>query len=78
MVIKPFKARTNLSKMSLFPRLHYGKSMIDFKKLIFFHREVIFHPVRELPGAIFDINSVDAGAHKNRKPSRKFKRMLGS
>ena len=64
--------------MFLFPWLHYGESMIDFEKSTFFHCEVIFHPVRELPRAIFDINSVDAGAHKNRKSSRKFKIMLES
>ena len=50
MAIKPFWPRTNLSKMFLFPRLHYGESIIDFKKSTFFRREAIFHPVRELPG----------------------------
>ena len=64
--------------MSLFPRLHYGESMIDFEKSTFFHREVIFHTVRELPRAIFDVKSVDAGGHKNRKSSKKFKIMLES
>ena len=64
--------------MSLFPRLHYGESMIDFEKSTFFHREVIFHTVREVPRAIFDVKSVDAGIHKNRKSSRKFKIMLQS
>ena len=64
--------------MSLFPRLHYGESMIDFEKSTFFHREVIFHTVRQLPRAIFDVKSVDAGAHKNRKSSQKFKIMLES
>ena len=62
--------------MFLFPWLHYGESMIDFEKSTFFHREVNFHPVRELPRAIFDIKSVDAGTHKNQKSSRKFKIML--
>ena len=64
--------------MVLFPWLHYGESIIDFEKSTFFHPEVIFHLVRELPRAIFDIKSVDAGAHKNRKSSRKFKIMLES
>ena len=64
--------------MFLFPWLHYGESMIDFEKSTFFHREVIFHSVSELPRAIFDVKSVDAGAHKNRKSCRKFKKMLGS
>ena len=64
--------------MFLFPWLHYGESMIDFEKSTFFHREAIFHSVRELPRAIFDIKSVDAGAYKNRKSSRKFKIMLES
>ena len=64
--------------MSLFPRLHYGESMIDFEKSTFFHREVIFLTVRELLKAIFDVKSVDAGAHKNRKSSQKFKIMLES
>ena len=62
--------------MFLFPWLHYGESIIDFEKSTFFHREVIFHPVRELPRAIFDVKSVDAGGHKNRKSSQKFKIML--
>ena len=52
--------------------------MIDFEKSTIFHREVIFHPVREFPRAIFDVKSVDAGAHKNRKSSRKLKIMLES
>ena len=52
--------------------------MIDFKKSTFFHRDVIFHSVRELPRAIFDVKSVDASAHKNRKSSRKLKIMLES
>ena len=64
--------------MSLFPWLHYGESIIDFEKSTFFHREVIFHSVRELPRVIFDVKSVDAGAHKNRKSSRKFKIMSES
>ena len=64
--------------MSLFPRLHYGKSMIDFEKSTFFHREVIFLTVRALHRTIFDVKSVDAGAHKNRKSSQKFKIMLES
>ena len=63
--------------MFLFPWLHYGESIIDFEKSSFFHREVNFHPVRELP-SIFDIRSVDAGTHKNRKTSRKFKIILES
>ena len=64
--------------MSHFPWLHYGESIIDFEKSTFFHREVIFHPVRELSREIFDVKSVDAGAHKNRKSSRKFKIILES
>ena len=64
--------------MSFFPRLHYGESMIDFEKSTFFHCEVIFHTVRELLRAIFDVKSVDAGGHKNRKSSQKFKIMLES
>ena len=52
--------------------------MIDFEKSTFFHREVIFHTVRQLPRAIFDVKSVDAGAHKNRKSFRKLKIMLES
>ena len=65
--------------MFLFPWLHYGESIIDFEKSTFFHREVNFHSVRKSQGAtkaIFDINSVDAGAYKNRKSCRKFKIML--
>ena len=46
--------------MFFLPWLHYGESMIDFEKSTFFHREAIFHSVRELPRAIFDIKSVDA------------------
>ena len=57
--------------MSLFPRLHYGESMIDFEKSTFFHREVIFHAVRELPRAIFDVKTVDTGAHETPKSSQK-------
>ena len=64
--------------MSLFPRLHYGESMIDFEKSTFFGGEAIFHSVRGLPRAIFDDKSVDAGGHKNRKSFRKFKKMLES
>ena len=64
--------------MFLFPWLHYGESIIDFEKSTFFHREVIFHPVRELPRVIFDVKSVDAGGHKNRKSFRKFKIILQS
>ena len=41
--------------------------MIDFEKLTFFHCEVIF-----------DVKSVDAGGHKNRNSSQKFKIMLES
>ena len=61
--------------MFLFPWLHYGESIIDFEKSAFFHREVIFHSIRELPRAIFDVKSVDAGPHKNRESSRKFEIM---
>ena len=67
--------------MSLFPRLHYGESMIDFEKLTYFHREVIFHTVGSSQGleiVVFDVKSVDAGGHKNRKSSEKFKIMLES
>ena len=64
--------------MSFFPWLHYGESMIDFEKSTIFHHEVIFLTVRQLPRAIFDVKSVDAGAHKNRKSSQKFKIMLES
>ena len=32
--------------------------MIDFEKSTFFHREVIFHTVRELPRAIFDVGNI--------------------
>ena len=64
--------------MSLFPWLHYGESIIGFEKSTFFHPEDIFHYVRELPRAIFDVKSVDAGAHKNRKSSQKSKIMLES
>ena len=55
--------------------------MIDFEKSTFFHREVIFHTVRELPRACnsrFDVKSVDAGGHKNRTSSQKIKIMLES
>ena len=48
--------------------------MVDFEKSIFFHREVIFHPVREFPRAVFDVKSVDKGAHvkiKNRLENSK-------
>ena len=58
--------------MFLFPLLHYGESMGDFEKLTFFHREVIFHLVRELSRAIFDVKSADAGGYKNRKLYRIF------
>ena len=64
--------------MSLFPWLHYGESMVDFEKSTFFDGEAIFRSVRELPRAILDDKSVDAGGHKNRKSFRKFKKMLGS
>ena len=64
--------------MFLFPRLHYGESMVDFEKSTFFHHEVIFPSVRKLPRAVFDVKSVDAGVHKNRNSSRKFKIMLES
>ena len=64
--------------MFLFPWLYYDESIIDFEKSTFFHREVNFHPVRELPRVIFDVKSVDAGAYKNRNSFRKFKRMLES
>ena len=52
--------------------------MIDFEKSTFFGCEAIFHTVREVPRAIFDVKSVDAGAHKNRKSCQKFKIMLES
>ena len=64
--------------MSLFQWLHYGESIIDFEKSTFFHREVIFHTVRELSKAIFDIKFVDADGHKNRELSQKFKILLES
>ena len=64
--------------MFLFPWLHYGESICNFEKSTFFHSQAIFHSVRELPRAIFDINSVDAGTHKNRKSYRKLKSMLES
>ena len=62
--------------MFLLPWLHFNESVIDFKESTFFHREVIFNSVRELPRAIFDVKSVDTGAHKNRKSFRKLKIML--
>ena len=37
--------------MSLFPLLHYGESIIDFETSAFFHRQAVFHSVRELQGA---------------------------
>ena len=52
--------------------------MVDFEMSTFFHCKVIFHSVRELPRAIFDVKSVDTGTHKNGKSSRKFKRILES
>ena len=58
--------------MVLFPWSHYVESIVDFEKSTFFHGEVIFHSVRELPRTIFDVKSVDA------KSSQKFKIMLES
>jgi len=53
--------------MSLFPRLHYGESIIDFEKSTFFDGEAIFHPVRELPRAIFDVGNIFEEPVKNLK-----------
>ena len=67
--------------MPLFPRLHYGESMIDFEKSTFFHREVNFHSIMEVQApkiVIFDFKAVEAGAHKNRKSSQKLKIILES
>ena len=64
--------------MFIFPWLHYGESIVDFERPTLFQGEVIFHRARDLPRAIFDVKSVDAGAHKNRKSSQKFKIILES
>ena len=53
--------------MSLFPWLYYGESMIDFEKSTFFDGEAIFHPVRELPRAIFDVGNIFEEPVKNLK-----------
>ena len=51
--------------MFLFPWLHYGESMVDFEKSTFFHRQVIFHSVREPPRAIFcNFNVYSMGSKK--------------
>ena len=41
--------------------------MIDFEKSPFFDGEAIFHPVRELPRAIFDVGNIFEEPVKNLK-----------
>ena len=53
--------------MFLFPWLHYGESMIDFEKSTFFDDETIFHPVRKLRRAIFDVGNIFEEPVKNLK-----------
>ena len=77
-IVKPFQPRTNLSKMFLFPWLDYGESITDFEKSTFFHHEVISGLPKGVLKSLSCIKSVDAGAHKNRKFTQKFKIMLES
>ena len=44
------ESKFHLPKMFLILWLHHVESMIDFEKSTFFHREVIFHSVREVLG----------------------------
>ena len=56
--------------MFLFSWLHYGESIIDFEKTTFFHREAIFHSVRESQGAkvaVFDVGNFFEEPLKNLK-----------
>ena len=56
--------------MFLFLWLHYGESIIDFEKSTFFHREAIFHSVREAQRAelaIFDVGNIFEEPVKNFK-----------
>ena len=50
--------------------------MIDFEKSTFFDGEAIFHPVRELPRAIFDVGNIFEEPVKKFKKCRKFKKNL--
>ena len=48
-IVKPFKPRTNITKMFLFPQLYYGQRISDFEKIDIFGPTVDFWPCVQGP-----------------------------